>query len=485
MTTYGISSDGFTTKPSSAILGDLAANVAQRLQAAIDAGEIVGPAAVDTSGASVTGAFLGVLSAALGEVWQNAEGVYSSYWLNSADGVPLDNAGMLVAGITRNPATAASVHAAVRGVDGRSLTQSAKAALTAGGEYFTLQYPVTFDEESGLVRCEYSVETNVTDDAEITLNGTLFTATENAGADAAAALVAAINLADIGVTATDMTGGAFRVESDDYESTFTSVVGDRVTNDEFWNYALFEADEVGALDVPSGSLTTIATPFLGWSEVNNFIAGTSGTDRESAAAFRLRASQGVTGNATDAAILAAVLDVPGVTAARVYENDTMSVDGDGRPPKSFEVVVGGGDDVAIAQALYNVKADGIATYGSTSETITNVSGLPVVISFSRPTAIPIYISVVVTVSTEEDFPTDGEDAIADDLVAYFAGNNFPPGHDVLYQELYGVIYQTPGISSVALLIGTSGPPAGTTNISIGADEYATLSLGNVSVSIAP
>ena len=82
-------------------------------------------------------------------------------------------------------------------------------------------------------------------------------------------------------------------------------------------------------------------------------------------------------------IQAAVSLCQWVRDAKVYENDTDSTDANGIPAHSIAAVIYGGNGPAVAQAIYDHKAPGIGTYGSTSETIVDLNGNSHVINFSR------------------------------------------------------------------------------------------------------
>ena len=72
-----------------------------------------------------------------------------------------------------------------------------------------------------------------------------------------------------------------------------------------------------------------------------------------------------------------------VRSCKVYENDTDTTDANGIPAHSIAAVIYGGNGPAVAQAIYDHKAPGIGTYGSTSETILDLNGNSHVINFSR------------------------------------------------------------------------------------------------------
>lgn len=74
------------------------------------------------------------------------------------------------------------------------------------------------------------------------------------------------------------------------------------------------------------------------------------------------------------AIRAAVLAVPGVTSCQFRDDDGTL------PPRSFEVVVRGGEDSRVAEAIFLEKAAGVGTCGTTSVVVSPGN----VVRFTRP-----------------------------------------------------------------------------------------------------
>ncbi len=250
----------------------------------------------------------------------------------------------------------------------------------------------------------------------------------------------------------------------------------------------FEAEEFGAIVANAGTLTVIETAVAGWASVTNALDADVGREIESDEDFRQRrvALLEASGDATPPAIRAEVLSVEDVTECIVFENTSDVTDGDGLPPHSIEVVVRGGDDDEILQAIFNSKAAGIYSHGVTvTGVITDTEGVDHDIRFSRPDELVLEINV--TVDTDDDFPTTpvtGEDLIAAALAAY-ATEIFDIGVDVLRNKLFAAIYDAcPGIVDVTTLEIRFNPPGGafvTTSLSVSAREIATLDTGDVTV----
>ena len=243
-----------------------------------------------------------------------------------------------------------------------------------------------------------------------------------------------------------------------------------------------EAVTAGNIPAAAGTITVIETPVAGWDSVTNLADITPGRDIESDAALRLRREETLStaGAATVDAIRAALLEIDEVTTARVFENDSMVVNGFGRPPKSIEPVVLGGDTVEIAQTIWDTKAGGIETYGAITETAYDDSGFPHDVSFSRPTEIPIY--VIVNITTDDDFPVGGEDSIKEAIVAY-ALTNFLIGDDVIQHKLICPTDAIDGIVTIEILIGLAPAPTLEDNIAIAEDDVAKFDTSTITVNI--
>jgi len=247
-----------------------------------------------------------------------------------------------------------------------------------------------------------------------------------------------------------------------------------------------EATITGPIEATAGSLTTIETPIVGWDTVTNNADGVLGTNEETDPELRARRSQSVARDAQAIidAIFAEVANVTGVTSLLVLENDTDTTDGNGLPPHSVRVIVRGGDDQEIGEAIFLKKTIGAETDGTTTVQVNDIQGLPNDISFQRPTETPIYVTVNLT--TFADFPADGADQIKQAIIDYAEGNlvqgrEFSMGDDIIHSELYTPINSIQGHTVDSLFIGTSPSPAGTADIAIAFDEVGVFETANIVV----
>lgn len=297
--------------------------------------------------------------------------------------------------------------------------------------------------------------------------------------------------------------GQFSLVAADLATLFTLAVDSRMSIVKLYTPQAYQAIATGAIEGPAGTLTVIATPVSGFASATNFLDATLGRSVESDDDARIRRQQTLsTGSAATAAIISRLLrgDIHGVTLARVYENYTDNVDADGRPPHTVEVLVQGGDDALVAAAVWETRAGGIRPYGNinangtvdpdgdgTGITIKDSNLLNQVIHYSRPESIYAFVTVALTLYSEESFPSTGIQAVKDAIVLF--GNKLGIGKDFLLQRLYIPINTVPGIASAVITIAKStdpndlSPTYGTANIPISARQVLVFDSTRVTVTI--
>ena len=144
---------------------------------------------------------------------------------------------------------------------------------------------------------------------------------------------------------------------------------------------------IGDVSAGPGQINKISTMTRGWQSVTNATSATEGSPVETDSALRQRQkiSTALPSRTVLEGMIGAVASVVGVTRYAAYDNDTKVTDANGIPGNSLAVVVEGGDVNAIAAAIAAKKGPGGGTYGTTSATVINIYGMPITISFFRPT----------------------------------------------------------------------------------------------------
>lgn len=193
-------------------------------------------------------------------------------------------------------------------------------------------------------------------------------------------------------------------------------------------------ETIGEVNAPAGTVTSIATPTLGWQAVTNAAAATPGAPVETDAALRYRQtiSTALPSLTIMDGIVGAVAGAPGVTRYAAYENDTGSTDANGIPAHSISMIVEGGTIPTIAAAIAAKKPPGTPTYGTTSTTVVDAYGNVIPINYYTPTEVPI--AAAITIKGLAGYNADIGVQMVAAVAAYI--NALTIGSDVLLTRLY-------------------------------------------------
>jgi uncharacterized phage protein gp47/JayE len=248
-----------------------------------------------------------------------------------------------------------------------------------------------------------------------------------------------------------------------------------------------EAGTIG--NVAANTITVISNPNANITSVTNPEPTSGGQNKETDQEFRERfvLSTAGGGAATIDSIRSALLRTPGVRAAVVIENNTMTTDASGRPPKSFEAYVLGGEPTDIAQTILNTKAAGIEAYGSESVVVNDISGNPHTIRFSYAEEVPVHVRVTVWKNTS--YPVDGDTQIRSSVVRYIGGEDgdgqlyvgLNMGDDVIHSRIIAAVYKVAGIEDAKVELSTDGLTWTEANVSIDPQEVAQTSHSIITV----
>lgn len=156
----------------------------------------------------------------------------------------------------------------------------------------------------------------------------------------------------------------------------------------------FRAKKLGLVETTVNTITNPVTIVLGVTSVNNPSGALEvGQNQETDQQLRLRRQYSVAIASTGYlnGLLGAVLNLAGVTDAKLYENVTNVTDANGIPAHSTWLIVEGGANTEIAQLYYEKKSAGSGMKGAVSVPITTPSGNVIDFLFDRPTAKNLYI----------------------------------------------------------------------------------------------
>lgn len=246
----------------------------------------------------------------------------------------------------------------------------------------------------------------------------------------------------------------------------------------------FESEEFGEIAGFAATLTTIDTVVSGWTAVSNPLDATLGADLETDAAYRLRRISLLTqqGKGTFDALRADVLALDGIESAYVFENVTDTTNSDGLPGHSFEVVVlGTATEAVVAQAIWDSKPLGISAYGVTTGIAVDSLSESHVVAYTEATEQTVYVSLTATTGTGYG----GLTADVAEAIVTFADDEYTIGSDVYVREIYGPVFDIPGVLDVTdMKVGFTASPTGFSNLSVGLREIAVFDTARIIVSIA-
>lgn len=442
-TTYGLSDVGFLPEPLSQLRADLEAAMRGAFGASLSLGD-----------RSIFGQIVGIIAERLADLWSNMERVNSSQDPDKATGASLD-ALCALTGTARPPATFSAVTLTLTGTPATVVPLGTAAATASTAKNFALVAAATITVVPTWVTATiYSVGNRVTNGGSVyqcTVGGT--SSGGPTGIDPTALI------ADGTVTWTWLGLGTGAID------------------------ALANAQVTGVIEGFARDITVRINQVAGWSSVTNLLDAAPGRDVASDGVLRqLRVAElSGDGETTLDAITAALLSLTDVTSCTVFVNNTDFTDANGTPPHSIaplvEIAVGATFDQEIWDTLLANVAAGILTFGTSIGTSVDSQGNPQTMAFSRPTAIPIYVRLVVL--KDLTYPGDGDAEVADAVATW--GQNQAVGKDVVASAIVAQAFSVQGVLDVQAFIDVSPSPTLSVTIPISLRQLATYDTSRISV----
>ncbi len=450
---YGVTPDGFVRPRLPEIRQEIVADLRARMLAAGFNGT------VETRPDSITGLLIDTFAEREAALWEQAEGVYFAMYPGSATGVSLDRS-VSFTGVTRYRDERSRAYVVLYGAPGTTVPAGAQIRHQVSQNLWALATDAQIQPGAAAdVVLQPSVAPNSA--YRVSIDGAPYTYTTAPTTNLPqilAGLVAALSPSGL-IVSSD--GAMVRIHTDGrVAAAFTWTANLSLVR--LGSSALAETMAASTEGAAVGDLNGVVTQVDGWDSVDNLQAGVAGRLAESAAELRARYPTGLfrLGAATAPSIAPNVRDrVAGVRTVKVFMNNTDDPDALGRPPHSVHVVVDGGLDDEVAEAIFRVVAAGIDTHGQQLVVVKDDEGADQPIRFDRPERVFIWVRCATTLlpPSEQAFPPGGFQEIAENLAA--AGEAFTIGEDVILQRLYGAIYRTPGVASVDLRLASSTNPA--------------------------
>lgn len=225
-------------------------------------------------------------------------------------------------------------------------------------------------------------------------------------------------------------------------------------------------------------VSQIRTPTLGWRGVTNpyYIFPSVGVETDEEYRYRGKLLQN---NAVGkySSILMAIKSVRGVVYENIQQNSSPNTTSSGIVNNGVSITVMGGNEDAIALAIFNSVSEGIMTSGDIVKTVKDINGFGHEVRFSRPKIKPLQITM--SLITYPDFPNNGNARIKQAIVEWF--NNLNVGEDIHYSRLYQPINSITGFAVKNLKFGYKGGTLSLEDIIINHNEIATISAEDINI----
>ena len=243
----------------------------------------------------------------------------------------------------------------------------------------------------------------------------------------------------------------------------------------------FECVDVGPIPVPTNSLQ-ISAPVSGWSSIVSNAQGVPGHLVFDDTDTRLLREAEIArmGSTTVLALQADIDALPAVISSIVLENTGETTDGNGLPPHTIAPVVyasGLLDTTALALTIWQGKAAGVGTAGSTPISFVDETGTTRTVNYTPITSVPIYLTYALQTTTGYIGASAVALAVATAMTAITT-----PGATVRALQAEAAALNLGGVVDVTdFYLGTAPSPSGTGNITVDAFQIATFDPSNISV----
>ncbi|MER5061114.1 baseplate J/gp47 family protein [Providencia stuartii] len=190
------------------------------------------------------------------------------------------------------------------------------------------------------------------------------------------------------------------------------------------------SQELGAFSLPANRPLTMDTVTIGVDSITTTKAAKEGAFEETDGNLLLRfmRSHAINNHDDYQGLEGALLDLPDVKPAKVYENYTNQTDEKGIPPHTLNAVVIGGHDNDIGRTILSKKVGGCGVFGRISNTQT-YAGAPRTVYFDRAALVNVKVKLLLErVGGFHDIDTDA-------IKAALAATEFDIGESVYAMRL--------------------------------------------------
>lgn len=427
MAEYGVTDKGFNIKRLDTIMEEIHTDLTEAL--GFDT-RLTKPSFLDT--------LITTFSYQISDLWETAQDNYYAKYPATATGVSLDNA-VQYGGIRRAANKRTSYRLHCTGDDGTYVREEAIVATNTSPEVRLKnadEFEITRDAFNRVSIKVASAEVGV---YSATINGSQYSFSSPDGVEEDIITGLAKAITDDGYTITAK-NNTLTIEDKTISRSNVLILSDNLTTSSVTVIATFLTEEYGKITLPYGIVTKMVNNVTGFTAVTNLLEPTYGRKQENDIELRQSyiAKSALRSNTMIESIVGELLNnIENVESASGYENDTDYVDSRGLPPHSIEIIVEGGDNSEIAQAILRRKAGGIQTYGSIEVGVPGVYGDTIPVRFNRPDYLYTWLKVVLH-GDKSQLPTNYASLTIQALIS--DGAEFVAGTNLLTQLLNDGIY---------------------------------------------
>lgn len=438
MPSYGVTNKGFVLKRMDTILNEIHSDLTEGF-------------GVDTrlAGTSFLNTLITTFAGQIADLWETAQDSYYAKYPATAVGVNLDNA-VQYGGIHRMPNKRTCYPLHCTGDDGAYIRDEAIVATNTMPEvrlYSADEFKITRENFNIICIKVAAVESEAL--YTVTINGNQYVYLNSNGSegDILEGLKAAITN-DEYIVEFNTSENMLKITDTVKTRGNALVLSDNLTTSSVTTIANFFTQEYGHITLPYGIVTKMVNNISGFTGVTNQLQPTYGRLQESDIELRQSyiAKSALRSNTMIDSIVAELLNnVADVESASGYENDTDSTNERGLPPHSIEIIVEGGDNNKVAEAILRRKAGGIQTYGSVAVNVPGKYGDSILIHFNRPEYLYTWLKVVLhgdNGKVPANYASLTTESICEDGSQMVAGNNLLTQllNEGIYNAVAGITY---------------------------------------------
>lgn len=433
MPDYGVTDQGFVLKRMDTILEEIHSDLTEGF-------------GLDTrlSGTSFLNTLVTTFAGQIADLWETAQDSYYAKYPATAMGVNLDNA-VQYGGIRRTPNKRTCYPLHCTGDDGAFIREEAIVATNTMPEvrlYSADEFQITRENFNAVCIKVAVVETGAVYTVTINGNQYSYSNTDGSEGDILEGLKTAITNTDYTVEF-NAAENILKITDTVRSRGNVLMLSDNLTTSSVTTIANFFTQEYGHITLPYGIVTKMVNNINGFIGVTNQLEPAYGRLQETDIELRQAyiAKSALRSNTMIDSIVAELLNnVADVETASGYENDMDVTDSRGLPPHSVEIIVEGGDNNAIAEAILRRKAGGIQTYGSVTVNVPGKYGDSIPIHFNRPEYLYTWLKVVLHGDSGKmptNYATLTTTSICEDGSQMVAGNNLLI--QLLNEGIYNVV----------------------------------------------